>query len=133
MAGTLVITEELDWLPAGWVYDNVLKGMASALSSSEPDLARRLLDSRTESNGGFLDLRECDPVTLSALIQAADDAYQAFEARGATSFRDPKFYPGFMNQFRLLREKLRAGYAKRAEKTERKENCQENCQEKGTS
>jgi hypothetical protein len=29
MAGTLEVTEELCWMPAGWVFDTVLERMAA--------------------------------------------------------------------------------------------------------
>jgi hypothetical protein len=107
MAGTLVITDDLFWAPAGWVYDNVLGAMASVLSADDPDLSERLLSSRTEANGGYLNLRNAPLATLVKLIRAADTAYEGFEVRGADSFHDPTFFPGFMEQFRNLRDTLR--------------------------
>jgi hypothetical protein len=113
MAGTFDITETLCWMPAGWVYDNVLEGMASVLSADDAGLADRLLNLRTEINGGFLDLRADDAAILATLIQAADEAYQNFERRGAASFYNPSFYPGFREQFRQLREMLRKAQRER--------------------
>ena len=43
MAGTLEVTEELCWMPAGWVFDTVLEYLAAELYSQEPALAARLL------------------------------------------------------------------------------------------
>ena len=39
MAGTLEVTEELCWMPAGWVFDTVLERMAAELHSQKPALA----------------------------------------------------------------------------------------------
>ena len=54
MAGTLEITETLCWMPAGWIYDNALEGIAEHLGN---DLRERPLSSLTEINGGYLDLQ----------------------------------------------------------------------------
>jgi hypothetical protein len=107
VAGTLEITDELCWMPAGWVYDNVLERLAMVLKASSPSLSTTLLQSRTHENGGYLDLRGCGTHHLSSLVQAADQAYAQVENEGANSFDDPAFYPGFMEQFQQLREMLR--------------------------
>ena len=60
MAGTLEVTEELCWMPAGWVFDTVLERMAAVLHTQEPALAARLRTARTEANGGYLDLRDME-------------------------------------------------------------------------
>ena len=46
MAGTLEVTEELCWMPAGWVFDTVLERMAAEIHPQEPALAARLLAAR---------------------------------------------------------------------------------------
>ncbi len=48
MAGTLEVTEELCWMPAGWVFDTVLERMAAMLHTQEPALAARLRAARTK-------------------------------------------------------------------------------------
>lgn len=108
MAGTLEISDELCWMPAGWVYDNVLERMASFLKDKDASLAAILLQSRTEENGGYCDLRMSDASRFLKLVQAADDAYAQIESEGASSFHDPASYPGFVDQFRKLREMLHA-------------------------
>ena len=57
MAGTLEVTDELCWMPAGWVFDAVLEHIAAELHTQDPELAAQLLDARTAANGGYLDLR----------------------------------------------------------------------------
>ena len=82
MAGTLEVTEELCWMPAGWVFDTVLERMAAVLHPQEPALAARLLAARTEANGGYLDLRDIDLETLVLLLHAADSAYGRIKREG---------------------------------------------------
>lgn len=107
MAGTLEVSDQLCWMPAGWVYDNTLERIASFLEQDDPELAELLLHSRTDDNGGYCDIRMCDWHRLSRLIQAADNAYRRAEGEGANSFYDPSLYQGFMGQFRGLQEILR--------------------------
>lgn len=113
MAGTLEISGDLCWMPAGWVYDNVLERMASFLKDKDASLSDMLLQSRTDENGGYIDLRICDANRLTALVQAADGAYAQVESEGASSFYDPTSYPGFLDQFRKLLEMLHDGQQKR--------------------
>jgi len=112
MAGTLEISDDLCWMPAGWLYDNVLERLASKVKDKDASLASLLLQSRTNENGGYCDLRGCGPDRLLMLIQAADDAYAQVEHNGPSSFHDPSSYPGFLEQFRSLREMLRGGQQK---------------------
>ena len=109
MAGTLEVTEELCWMPAGWVFDTVLERMAAVLHPQEPALAERLLAARTEANGGYLDLRDMDLETLVLLFNAADRAYGRIKGEGAQGFAAPEFYEGLIMQFQQLRDMLHAG------------------------
>jgi hypothetical protein len=118
MAGTLEVTEELCWMPAGWVFDTVLERMAAVLHTQEPALAERLLAARTEANGGYLDLRDLDLETLVLLFNAADSAYCHLKREGAQGFMAPEFYEGLLKQFQQLRDMLHAGRQARMRKRE---------------
>ena len=107
MAGTLEISDDLCWMPAGWVYDNVLERLASNVKDKDASLASLLLQSRTGENGGYCDLRGCAANELLMLEQAAADAYAQVKREGPSPFHDPSSYPGFLEQFRTLREMLR--------------------------
>lgn len=116
MAGTLEVTEELCWMPAGWVFDTVLERMAAVLHPEEPALAERLLAARTEANGGYLDLRDMDLETLILLFNAADRAYGRIKGEGAQGFAAPEFYEGLLTQLQQLRDMLHAGQKARSGK-----------------
>jgi hypothetical protein len=107
MAGTIQLSEDIVWMPAGWVYDGVLDLIAAELATQDASLASTLLASRT-TDGGFCDLRQFDPSRLRLLVSAAERAYERLEAEGPGSFNDPSFYPGFVNQFGQLNSILRA-------------------------
>jgi hypothetical protein len=107
MAGTVKLPRGRHWLPAGWVYDNVLERVAAILRSHNDSLAARLLESRIEVNGGHLDLEKSDAETLRLLLNAADEAYRQCEADGRSSFCQPEFFPGFMQRFAEFRQILR--------------------------
>lgn len=109
MAGTLEVTEELCWMPAGWVFDTVLERIAAVLRPQEPTLAERLLAARTEANGGYLDLRDMDQETLVLLLNAADSAYSRIKREGAQGCAAPEFHEGLLTQFQQLRDMLHAG------------------------
>lgn len=108
MAGTLEVTDDLCWMPAGWVFDTVLERLASELHTPASELAAQLLAARTEANGGYLDLRASDRGTLDLLLNAADTAYGRLTQEGAKGFRTPEFYQGLLDQFQEFRDMLHA-------------------------
>lgn len=108
MAGTLEISDDLCWMPAGWVYDSVLERIAFFLTEKDASLATLLLQSTRDANGGYADLRSCDATQLSKLAQAADAAFAQVGREGPMSFHDPTAYAGFVDQFRKLLEMLHA-------------------------
>jgi hypothetical protein len=73
--------------------------MATILASKNSSVADKLLEARTEVNGGYLDCREADTETLLLLLQAAREACEQFKSEGGASFHMPEFYPAFMWQF----------------------------------
>jgi len=116
MAGTVEVTEELCWMPAGWVFDTVLERMAAVLHPQEPALAARLLAARTEANGGYLDLRDTELEALALLLHAADSAYGRITRDGPQGVAAPEFYEGLLKQFQQLRDMLQAGRKARMRK-----------------
>ena len=116
MAGTLEVTEELCWMPAGWVFDTVLERMAAVLHPQEPALAARLLAARTEANGGYLDLRDSELETLVLLVHAADSAYGRLTGEGARGGAVPGFSEGLRTQLHQLRDMLQAAQEARMAK-----------------
>jgi hypothetical protein len=109
MAGTLEITEDLCWMPAGWVVDTVLERMARVLQTKDPTLAEMLLAARTDASGGYLDLRDMTLETLGMLLDAAHVAYSHLEHEGAAGFEAPEFYAGLLTQFQHLLKILHVG------------------------
>lgn len=117
MAGTLEVTEELCWMPAGWVFDTVLERMAAELHTQAAELADDLLAARTEANGGYLDLRDMDWRTLEMLIKAADIAYERIKQEGVEGVKAPEFHEGLLLQFQQFRDMLDAGQRSRMQQS----------------
>lgn len=106
MAGTLEVTDELCWMPAGWVFDSVLERLASELCTQAPELADQLLAARTEANGGYLDLRNRDQNTFDLLLKAADIAYSRLKQEGKERSATPEFHEGLLDQFQEFHDML---------------------------
>lgn len=113
MAGTLEITDDLCWMPAGWVFDHALELMAAMLQAKSPVLAELLLTARTDANGGYLDLRDWDVEQLETLLDAARTACNDIERTGAESFAQPELHEGFLQQFHQLCDMLYTTQQKR--------------------
>jgi hypothetical protein len=107
MAGTLEITDEYCWMPAGWLFDNVLDRIAAEVESQSSATAEKLHNARTDVSGGYLDLRSAPTPELELITKSAETALMAVEKAGADSFYDPSSYPGFIQQFQSLNQMLR--------------------------
>jgi len=107
MAGTLIINEKDDWLPAGWLFDNVLNEIVTQLPPSEAKL-REILEKANTKVTGYADLRGIDGATFRTFVAAAERAYEEVTAKGAAAFGDPEFYPGYIARYDDLRAKLNA-------------------------
>ena len=118
MAGTLEVTEDLCWMPAGWVFDNVLERIADVLYPQDSTLAELLLASRTEANGGYLDLRDVNLETLGLLVETANIAHSCLARAGVQEGVSPEFYAGLLTQFQELCNMLRTAQQARMEKRE---------------
>ena len=103
-------------MPAGWVFDNVLERIADVLYPQDSALAELLLASRTDANGGYLDLRDVNPETLSLLLETANIAYGCLAGAGVPGGMSPEFYAGLLTQFQDLCNMLRTAQQARMEK-----------------
>ena len=102
MAGTLQLSKELCWMPAGWVYDNTLERIAERLETSAPELQQRLLASLTEVNGGYLDLQRCDSTALRTLSASLAVVTAKVISSGPNAMHNPSFYDGYVQQLQEL-------------------------------
>ena len=93
-------------MPAGWVFDNVLERIADVLYPQDSALAELLLASRTNANGGYLDLRDMHRETLGLLLEAANIAYGRLAREGTQGGASPEFYAGLLTQFQDLCDML---------------------------
>lgn len=106
MAGTLEVTDELCWMPAGWVFDAVLERIARVLHPQDPELAAWLLAARTEAGGGYLDLRDLEGERWTRLCHAAECAYEHLLQEAEPHEVAPDSVQGLRIQFHHLRTML---------------------------
>jgi hypothetical protein len=108
MSGTIVIRDDADWMPAGWVFNNVLELVASELRNKNLSLSMAFLDARTDVSVGYLDLRTLEAEEFRSLMQAVERAYNRIVEGGASTFQNPSFYEGFIKHFADLKALLEA-------------------------
>jgi hypothetical protein len=110
MAGTLELSKDLCWMPAGWIYDNALEGIANAVGSERPDLGQALLQSLTDVNGGHLDLQSSPVDDLKAMQNGLSHFTNVTMDAGPDALHNPDFFDGYVEQLRqfekLLAERL---------------------------
>ncbi len=102
MAGTFVINETDDWLPASWVFDNAMEEMARHIALDNSELAQELLDARTSTSMGYFDLRQRDSLSVMLIHKAAKHSLQLIRDQGAGAFARPEFFPGYVSQLEKL-------------------------------
>jgi hypothetical protein len=108
MAGTLVINDKSDWLPAGWVFDNVLEAISAEIRTQDPSLAELLNNSRTTVSQGYLDLRQQPIEIFQRITMGAEQALAKVRLQGSESFADTEFYRGYLTQLECLCRLLHA-------------------------
>jgi hypothetical protein len=107
MAGTLEINSDAAWMPAGWIYDGVLKLLAEQLQDKDARCSSILREGLT-SHGGFCDLSAIPQDTFRSLLRAAEAVHKETVEKGEHAFRDSSFYPAFVRQLGALIEILRS-------------------------
>jgi hypothetical protein len=105
MAGTFEITDSLCWMPAGWIYDNILKSMADVLGREGP-LGSLLLDSLTTANGGYRDARNLSADDLTLLCDAAKTLASQVKCAGPLSFAIPDGFRAYVRDLDELVQML---------------------------
>lgn len=106
MSGTIDIRDDKAWMPAGWVFDNVLELAASELQSEDPSLSMNLLEARTDIGSGYLDLRTLNGERFRLLIRAVERVYDYLIKEGRGAFHEPSFYAGFIKHLGELKALL---------------------------
>jgi hypothetical protein len=114
MAGTLEVTHALCWMPAGWVFDNVLENVALFVGSTNPSLASRLFEARTTMGRGYLDLRNASAEELATVLGGVDSYLESAQEAGAGAFHDAAFFSGFVQQLQCLRTMLETALEERS-------------------
>lgn len=94
-------------MPAGWVYDNTLEGIAASIRDSESELRERLLASLTDVNGGYLNLQQCGSKDLTTIEEGLASVIAKTVGAGPIAMHAPSFYDGYVQQLRELQGLLK--------------------------
>lgn len=113
MSGTLIVTYELCWTPAGWIFNNILEGFASTLAHSRPDLSARLLDARQWDGIGYLDLRSDPDEDLRLMLRLLDARIGKMKSGDSRASVDPAYLALFIAECVSLRRMLDAALKER--------------------
>lgn len=85
MAGTFIINELSEWLPASWVFDNAMEDLLQSVEVEATQLATELRDARETR---YCDVRRMDAAMFKRLAVAAQEAVMIVRERGTESFAD---------------------------------------------
>lgn len=104
MSDILEIREGVEWMPAGWIFDRVLRLVEDEPQVAQTPLAEPLREARTT---GYADLLALDSAEFVTLWRASETAYAGAALRGADALEEPRRYQSFMSIFSLLKALLR--------------------------
>lgn len=107
MAGLIRINENAAWSAAGWVFDSVLRVTREHLPQAESSKIVELMDRAEIPGVNYMSLKSLTSREIQIFREALENAYQERINRGADSFADPEFYPGYMESFKELVEMMR--------------------------
>ena len=103
MAGLIRLNENQAWSVPGWIFDHVLRVSRPYIRKADSSTIVELMD-KAETGLNYISLEKLSPKEMKILREALESAYQELATRGADSFGDPDFYPGFMKSFEELLE-----------------------------
>ena len=106
MAGAIRIDENKGWSAAGWVFDHVLRVTRPHLPKAESSAILALMDRAEIPGVNYMSLKTLTSREIQIFREALESAYQEMQTRGADSFAEPSFYPGFMESFQELLEMM---------------------------
>src|SRR5262249_37711713 len=86
------------WMPAGWIYDNLLERVADHVEGANRPLAELLRNACTHRSVGYLDLRSLDAPSFGTIARALDLVRSQVVADGPQAFHDPQFFEGFVQR-----------------------------------
>ncbi len=96
MAGTFVLSDNLAWLPPGWVYDSILTGISKNSCTVNHKIGDKFAESRTDVNGGMLFLDHwTNPDDFRLVINAALE-YKKQVVIDKDQFAVDGWYEGFL-------------------------------------
>ena len=81
MSGTLKIRDDTTWMPAGWIFDAVLRSIGKELEREDVTLAERLRNAQTDRYG-YDDLHTLDSEKFRILQRSAEQAYMLAREQG---------------------------------------------------
>lgn len=105
MAGLIWLDENHQWSVAGWVFDHVLQVSRPYVNKAGSSAILDLMD-KAETGLNYISLEKLSPEEMKVFREALESAYQEMVTKGANSFGDPDFYPGFMKRFQELLEMI---------------------------
>jgi hypothetical protein len=70
VSGTLEISDEATWMPASWLFDDVLSVLAHDVEKVDPALAEQLRGGRTDVSVGYADVSAVSGDAYDALLAA---------------------------------------------------------------
>lgn len=110
MGGTARVSRDLVWMPANWIFNNVLEAMAADLENEHHDLAEMLLHARMWEGTGLLDITSASPTALRLIERSIDSRIKALNDSGPHSFAMPEYFDVFLSECldfqKMLRERM---------------------------
>ena len=107
MAGTLQVNEHSAWIPAGWIFNNILERVALRLEPEDEELANEVFDALGPSPG-HLDLCLTSVTRMQRFTQAAEEVHRRAQEAGASAFPDESFFMPFIQELQQLLQILHA-------------------------
>jgi len=104
---TLILTENLCWMPTSGIFDLVLEELAENVRGENQGLANQLLQGTRERGWGYLDLSDSDNSVYVLLEQVVDQLVQTHKEKGPFNFvGDTSGFPPYMNLLYDLQKML---------------------------
>jgi hypothetical protein len=105
MSGHIEINESKSWIVAGWVFRNVIEDTLPYIpKESSRNLLRAIDGGFGEGKLEYIDLAPIPIREKEVFLSALREAIKERETKGSAVFRDPSYYPGYIERFKEIIE-----------------------------
>ena len=108
MSGSISLKTNQNWVKAGWVYRSALENILDVLKEKNPSLYEELSEESSNAQAvQYIDFEYLGKEKSETIASVVAEAYELAKVKGPKDWKDPSFYPQFLESFKELVEDIK--------------------------